>query len=115
MSKNKKNNAKEVSELAPIEKSDEILTVKVAEKPAKQDKAAKQAKDAKNKKKAKANKPKRNFFKEIISELKKVSWPTFKQALKQTGTVLVVVGVFMVVVLGIDEFLSLLVWLVVGK
>ena len=46
--------------------------------------------------------------KETISELKKVNWPTFKKTCKQTGTVLVVVGVFMLAVFGID---SLVAWI----
>ena len=59
-------------------------------------------------KKKKNDKPKRNYGKEVVSELKKVNWPSFKNACKQTGTVLVVVGVFMLAVLGID---SLVAWI----
>lgn len=114
MAKNKVKSTKEKSEIAPVEKSDEVLTV-VKTKSTKEDKAkAKEDKKAKNKAKpAKTKKQRRNFFKEIFSELKKVSWPTFKQTLKQTGTVLVVVAVFMVVVLGIDVLLAWLMSLVV--
>lgn len=109
----------ESTESAPtteaVEESDEVLEV-VKTKPTKEDK--KKAKEAKNnkvsKKKAKNSKPRRNFFKEVFSELKKVNWPTFKQACKQTGAVLVVVAVFMVVVLGIDMLLAWLMSLVVG-
>jgi len=99
-----------------IEQSDEILEV-VKTKPTKEDKIkSKEAKkdNKNNKKKAKNAKPRRNFIKEIFSELKKVNWPTFKQACKQTGAVLVVVALFMVVVLGIDLFLAWLMSLVVG-
>lgn len=116
MAKNKVKPTNENNEIAPIEKSDEVLTV-VKTKPSKEDKAKlKESKKNKNtaKKKAKNSKPRRNLFKEIFSELKKVSWPSFKQACKQTGTVLVVVAVFMVVVLGIDVFLAWLMSLVVG-
>ena len=49
-----------------------------------------------------------------MSELKKVSWPSFKQALAQTGTVLVVVAVFMFVVLGIDLLLTWIIDLIVN-
>ena len=110
MAKNKVKSTKEKSEIAPVEKSDEVLTV-VKTKPTKEDKAKlKEDKKAKNKtaKKVKNKKPRRNFIKEIFSELKKVSWPSFKTACKQTGTVLVVVAVFMVIVLGIDLLLGLL-------
>ena len=56
-----------------------------------------------------------NFFqrlgkgiKEIISELKKVTWPTFAKVMAETGIVLVVVLFFLLVILGFD---SLLAWL----
>ena len=116
MAKNKVKSTKENSEIAPVEKSDEVLTV-VKTKSTKEDKAKlKEDKKAKNKanKKVKNKKPRRNFFKEVFSELKKVSWPSFRQTCKQTGTVLVVVAVFMVVVLGIDVLLAWLMSLVVG-
>lgn len=58
------------------------------------------------------------FFRDIISELKKVEWASFKNTknnsgvLKQTSTVLVVVLFFLVVIAGIDagftELLKLL-------
>ena len=119
MAKKAKKNVKPTNETsenvnnAEIEKSEEVLT-EVKTKKTKADKTkAKDDKKNKNtaKKKAKNNnnKPKRNFFKEIFSELKKVSWPTFGQTLAKTGTVLAVVAIFMVVVLGIDVLLT---WLV---
>lgn len=71
------------------------------------------------KKKDKNKKP--NFFvrfgrkiKEIFSELKKVSWPTFDKIVKSTGVVLVVVLIFIVVVTAIDSGLSALLKLLVG-
>lgn len=64
---------------------------------------------AKNKKDTKkANQPKRSKTKETVSELKKVSWPSFKTVLKNTGMVLAVVLVFGLLVFGID---SLIIWL----
>lgn len=42
------------------------------------------------------------FFKEMYSELKKVSWPGAKKVFAQLGTVLLVVVIFMVIVVGID-------------
>ena len=109
------NETSEKANNAEIEKSEEVLT-EVKTKSAKADKAkAKENKKNKNtaKKKAKINKPKRNFFKEIFSELKKVSWPTFGETLAKTGTVLAVVAIFMVVCLGIDVLLTWLVSLLV--
>ena len=115
MAKNKKMPTKENAE---IEKSNEVLTEvskKEMKKQAKaniQEKASKQNKQSK--KKAKNDKPKRNRVKEVFSELKKVSWPSFKKTCKQTGTVLVVVAVFMLVVLGIDSLLTWIINLIVN-
>ena len=51
-------------------------------------------------------------LKEVFSELKKVSWPSFSKVVKQTSIVLGVVMVFMVVItlidLGLSELLRLL-------
>ena len=41
-------------------------------------------------------------FSGMISELKKVTWPKFGTVVKQTGVVLVVVLVFLVVITGLD-------------
>jgi preprotein translocase subunit SecE len=52
-------------------------------------------------------------FKEMGSELKKVTWPNFKTVLKGTGTVLIVVFSFLVVIslfdLGLTWLLGLLI------
>ena len=63
-----------------------------------------------NKAKKKDKKP--GFFKKIgaklkdvFSELKKVSWPTFGKVVKQTGIVLVVVLIFLVVITAFDSIL----------
>lgn len=47
-------------------------------------------------------------IKEVFSELKRVTWPTFPTVVKTTGVVLVVVLAFLIVVTGVD---SLLGWL----
>lgn len=51
-------------------------------------------------------------IKDVFSELKRVTWPTFPKVVKATCVVLVVVLVFLVVVTGINyglnELLSLL-------
>jgi preprotein translocase subunit SecE len=66
------------------------------------------AKKQKDVKKTKKNK-KPNIFKRIgarlkdtFSELKKVTWPTFPKIIKQTGIVLVVVLIFLVVISAFD-------------
>ena len=109
MAKNKNKPTKETIEM---DKSDEVL-VEVKKK--KKDKASSEISTKVDKKKSKANskkkkndKPRRNYGKEVVSELKKVNWPSFKKTCKQTGTVLVVVGVFMLAVFGID---SLVAWI----
>ena len=73
---------------------------------------------AKNNKKAntrKNGKPKRNigkYFRDVISELKKVTWAPFKSAkdgsgvLAKTGTVLIVVLFFMLIIAGMDAGLT---------
>ena len=43
-----------------------------------------------------------NKFKDIFSELKKVTWPTFAKVVKQTGVVLVVVIIFLIVIGAFD-------------
>ena len=54
-----------------------------------------------------------SYFKEIKSELKKISWPTFAKVLSQLGVVLAVVVVFLVVVGAIDIGLTALLKLLV--
>ena len=52
-------------------------------------------------------------FRKLKSELKKVTWPNFKDVMKQTGVVLLVTFFFLVIVgcfdLGLTEVLKLLV------
>ena len=52
-------------------------------------------------------------IKEIISELKKVTWPTFAKVIAETGIVLVVVLFFFLIILGFDSLLTLLYGLLV--
>ena len=73
-------------------------------------------------KKSKSKEKKPNIFKrlgrkikEIFSELKKVSWPTVGKVIKQTGVVLAVVIIFLVLVTGVDFGLSKLLTLLVGE
>ena len=47
-----------------------------------------------------------NVFKETFSELKKVTWPSFSTVVKQTGIVLAVVLIFLVVLMCFDQLLG---------
>ena len=51
-------------------------------------------------------------IKEVFSELKRVTWPSFTTVLKTTGVVLVIVLVFLAVVTGVDALLSFLLKLI---
>lgn len=62
-------------------------------------------------KKNKKDKPKKpnklaKSLKDTGNELKKITWPTFKQVVKQTGIVLVVVLVFTLVLFGFERLCS---------
>lgn len=73
----------------------------------------KKAKDNKKKKERKSKAS--NFAKEVVVELKKVSWPGKKEVVKATGVVLAVTVVLGVIVGGFDRLFSTLVGLIVGK
>lgn len=67
--------------------------------------------EKKDEKKNNSKKP--NFFKriwlkikEVVSELKKVTWPSFGKILKQTGVVIAVVLVFLIAITLMDLGLS---------
>lgn len=64
--------------------------------------------------KVKKEKVRRNRVKEMGSELKKVSFPTFKKTVEQTSIVLSVVILFTLVLFGIDRLLSFLYELLVS-
>ncbi|MCX4287188.1 MAG: preprotein translocase subunit SecE [Clostridia bacterium] len=55
------------------------------------------------------------FFVKSWSELKKVSWPSFKTVLKNTGIVLLVVLFFALIILGADSLFGWLVSLISNK
>lgn len=91
----------------------ETAVTAVAEiKDEKQDKKAE--KSSKKKKEKKPSKIKQKS-KEVFSELKKVTWPTFPQIVKKTATVLGVVAIFAVVLLGIDKLLQVVYELFIGN
>lgn len=80
-------------------KSDKLVIEKVEKSNKKSDKK----KVEKTKKPSKTKK----VAKDTLNEIKKVSWPSFKTVLKQTGIVLAVVVVFALVIFGFDRVLSL--------
>ncbi len=81
---------------------------------------AEEIKVAEENKKKKANK-KDGFFKkagkkikEVFSEIRLVSWPTFSKVLKQTGVVVLVTVIFMICIALFDWPLSILLTKVTG-
>ena len=50
----------------------------------------------------KEKKENKNFFKEFKAELKRVSWPTFKQIVNNTGAVVAIVLIVAVIVFVLD-------------
>jgi preprotein translocase subunit SecE len=54
-------------------------------------------------------------FKEVGSELKKVTWPSFPDVVKQTGVVIGFVLFFMIVIYGIDQAVGNLIRLIMGQ
>lgn len=98
-------------EESEVEKEDKVEEVnetnKVEEKTEKK-------KDKKDKKVKKEKKAKTKKSKEVISELKKVTWPTFKDVVKKTGVVLAFVLAFGAVLLLFDVIFSLFHNLLIG-
>ncbi len=82
-----------------FKKSDKLVIEKVEKSNKKSDKK----KVEKTKKPSKTKK----VAKDTLNEIKKVTWPSFKTVLKQTGIVLAVVVVFALVIFGFDRVLSL--------
>ena len=72
------------------------------------EKSSKKVDKKKDKKKEKKSKNVGKTVRETASELKKVTWPSFKEVVKKTGVVLAVVIVFAGVLLLIDYLLGLL-------
>ena len=56
----------------------------------------------------------KNFFKGIVSELKKVTWPTAGKVFAQFGTVCFVVIVFVLIIMGFDYLCGWLLKLLIG-
>lgn len=68
------------------------------------------AKKPKEKKKSRI----KTWFREIRSELKKISWPSVGEVVAKTGIVLAVVAFFLVVVYAFDSLLAFLFTLLIG-
>lgn len=85
----------------PTEEKVEVKNNKVVEV-----KANDVAKDKKKKSKVKKPNKVAKALKDTGNELKKVSWPGFKQVAKQTGIVLAFVLVFGVVLFGFERLCS---------
>lgn len=65
------------------------------------------SREKKNKKTKKQNeKPKRNLVKESVAEIKKVTWPSFKEVVKNTLIVLLIVIICTAALFLIDRVLS---------
>ncbi len=65
-------------------------------------------------KKDKSKKTNTNFAKEVIAELKKVSWPSKKEVVKATGVVIAISAALGIVVGAFDYLFSTLINLIVG-
>lgn len=101
----------EVETLAQPKELTEKEKAKLEKEQAKKDKAI--AKEKANKKKQEAREKSgkvglKQRFKETGSELKKISWPSFKEVMKKTGVVIAVVLFFSVVLFAFDYLLSFL-------
>ena len=60
----------------------------------------------------KQNQPKQKKVNPIVAtfaELKQVSWPSFGKTMKGLGAVLVVTGIFLIVLFGIDQLLTFII------
>lgn len=105
------NNQEQTTEKALSEK-EQKRALKQAEKEQKlAEKNAAKEKAKKQKEKAKKEKGPNKLvkkFKEMNSELKKVTWPSFKTVVKSTGVIIAVVLVFTVALFGIETVLGLL-------
>ena len=92
----------ETAQTVEVEKASKNAAVVAADKKSndkkKNDKKKPQKEKGKFKKKAK----------ETMSEIKKVTWPSFGEVCKRTGVVLAVVLIFAVVIFGIDYGLGAL-------
>ena len=99
-------NNKEVEVVMEVDGKE--VEVQNEQTPVKAEKNNNKTEKNKDKKKKKDKKPKTNKVKEVVGELKRVTWPSFPTVLAKTGVVLAVVAFFFVVLFGIDWLMSLL-------
>jgi len=104
-----------------VEKTENVVETKLGNNAVKDNANAKkskiESKDKDKKKSTKSKEPKekgklKRKAKETISEIKKVTWPTFGEVVRKTGVVLAVVIIFAVVIFGIDTLLGYLTGLI---
>lgn len=102
----------ETTDAVVVTDESEVKPAKDEEKVSKNSKQENKSKDDKSKnKKDKKPKEKGKFkrkARETMSELKKVTWPSFGEVCKKTGIVLSVVVVFGLVLFGLDALLGFL-------
>ncbi len=117
MSKKQKELEKDVTE-QELNAEKEISEGVVSKDDKKQDKKSKDNKNDKNDKKKNKQKKERKGgigkkTKETISELKKVTWPSFGEVVKKTGIVIAFVLIFGLFIFGVNTLLAWLVGLLV--
>lgn len=102
----------ETTDAVVVTDESEVKPAKEEEKVSKNSKQENKSKDDKSKnKKDKKPKEKGKFkrkARETMSELKKVTWPSFGEVCKKTGIVLSVVVAFGLVLFGLDALLGFL-------
>ena len=98
-------NKEVIPALENTDANQEITAVEVEKQKAQQKETKAQPKNKKAKKEKKQSKLGRKA-KETVFELKKVSWPSFKEVVKKTGVVLAVVLFFGLVLFGFDYVLK---------
>lgn len=108
-------NVQAESSSAEVKTEAPVLTekqqLKLAKEQEKKDKAIQKEKAKKKKEEAREKAGKvglKQHIKETGSELKKVSWPSFKEVMKKTGVVIAVVLFFAVVLFAFDYLLHFL-------
>jgi len=109
MAKKQKDHVADDVEIIEVEET----TVVAAGNSVKSVKAAKETKKPTKKDKG----PRKSLgkrIKEIFSELKKVSWPTFGKVVKKTGVVILVVLIATIILFGFDQLFMLLYNLLTG-
>lgn len=96
-------NAEQINNVEEVVEEKQEVSVKGQKEESKKE-SNKKKKSKKDKKPSKAVR----MFKETGSELKKVTWPTFKETVKRTGVVLGVVIFFGLILFAFDYILTVL-------